>query len=152
MNRGAPSGAVARPLGVRVPQTLKNVLHTAAGHGYLIGMSALSSVALRYDTQGLVQSIRNGNALDALPLRLNDDQWGALAHYLQPRSLSQGQVLIEQGAKDRSVYLVESGSLTVHCEDSRSRIRMRHGGCRLRVGRRCFFQPWPSKRHGAGRV
>ena len=143
MNRGAPSGAVARPLGVRVPQTLKNVLHTAAGHGYLIGMSALSSVALRYDTQGLVQSIRNGNALDALPLRLNDDQWGALAHYLQPRSLSHGQVLIEQGAKDRSVYLVESGSLTVHCEDSRSRIRMAMVGAGSVLGEGAFFSHGP---------
>lgn len=125
------------------PQTLKNALHPATGRGYLIGMNAISSAALRYDIQSLVQSIRHCNALDALPLSLNDDQWSALAHYLQPRSLSQGQVLIEQGAKDRCVYLVESGSLTVHYEDSRSRIRMAMVGAGSVLGEGAFFGHGP---------
>ena len=30
-----------------------------------------------------------------------------------------GQVLIEQGASDRTVYLVETGTLTVHYEDEK---------------------------------
>ena len=45
-------------------------------------------------------------------------------HYLQPFPLTQGQVLIEQGSRDRQVYLVEQGMLSVHLEDDKGRLRM----------------------------
>jgi CRP-like cAMP-binding protein len=130
-------------LGLHLPEMLKNALHTATGRGYLIGMNAISSAALRYDIQSLVQSIRHCNALDALPLSLNDGQWSTLAHYLQPRSLSQGEALFEQGVKDRSVYFVESGSLAVHYEDSRSRIRFAMVGAGSLLGEGAFFSHLP---------
>ena len=63
-------------------------------------MNASSAAASRYDIQGLAQSMRHCNALDAVPLSLSEGQWTTLANYLQPVSLSQGQVLIEQGVKD----------------------------------------------------
>lgn len=106
-------------------------------------MNAISSAALPYDIQSLVQSIRHCNALDALPLSLNDGQWSTLAHYLQPLSLSQGQVLIEQGVKGRSFYFVESGSLTVHYEDNRSRIRIAMVGAGSLLGEGAFFSHLP---------
>lgn len=106
-------------------------------------MDAISSAALRCDIQVLVQSVRHSTALDALPLSLNDGQWSTLAHYLQPLGLSQGQVLIEQGVKDRRVYFVESGSLTVHCEDNRSRIRIAMVGAGSLLGEGAFFSHLP---------
>ena len=39
---------------------------------------------------------------------------------MQPFAMRQGQVLIERKALDRTLYLVESGGLTVHYEDARA--------------------------------
>lgn len=123
----------------------QNALHRAAGRSYLIGMNAISSAALRYDIHSLVQSIRHSNALDTLPLSLSDGQWSTLAHYLQALSLAQGDVLIEQGVKGRSVYFIESGSLTVHYEDNRSRIRMAIVGAGSLLGEGAFFSHLPRR-------
>lgn len=83
------------------------------------------------------------SALDAVPLNLNDGQWQTLANYLQPVSLPQGQVVISQGVKDRSVYFVESGSLTVHYEDDRERIRIAMVGAGSLLGEGAFFSHLP---------
>src|SRR5690606_33906024 len=82
------------------------------------------STATRFDIQHLAQSMRHSSALDAVPLNLSDAHWVTLANYMQPVALQQGQVLIEQGVKDRTVYFVESGTLTVHYEDSKERVRI----------------------------
>ena len=98
-------------------------------------MNAASTTPVRFDILDLAQAMKHSNALDAVPLNLQDTQWRSVADYLQPVSLQQGQVLIEQGVKDRTVYFVESGSLTVHYEDDKDRIRIAmvgagSGGCR----------------------
>jgi len=82
---------------------------------------------MRADIMVLAQAMRQSNALDAVPLNLTDVQWQSLADFLQPMALPQGQVLIEQGVKDRTVYFVESGSLTVHYEDAKERVRLALG-------------------------
>lgn len=74
--------------------------------------------------QGLVQAITHNHGNDGLACRLNALQWDALSSYMQPFALMQGQVLIEQGAMDRTLYFVESGSLSVHYEDSQGRVRL----------------------------
>jgi len=106
-------------------------------------MNATSAAAQRYDIQGLAQAMRHCNALDAVPLSLNEGQWSTLANYLQPVSLTQGQLLIEQGVKDRTVYFVESGSLTVHYEDDRDRIRIAMVGAGSLLGEGAFFSHLP---------
>ena len=87
-------------------------------------MNASQMSTGRYDIQSLAQAMRVCSALDAVPLNLTEAQWTTLGDYLQPVSLQQGQVLIEQGVKDRTVYFVESGSLTVHYEDDKDRVRI----------------------------
>lgn len=87
--------------------------------------------------------MRHCHALDAVPLNLNDAQWTTLANYLQPVSLTQGQVLIEQGVKDRTVYFIESGSLTVHYEDDRERIRIAVVSAGSLLGEGAFFSHLP---------
>ena len=106
-------------------------------------MNAQLPAAVRFDIQGLAQSMRQSSALDAVPLNLGDGQWPQLANYLQPVALQQGQVLIEQGVKDRTVYFVESGTLTVHYEDSRERVRIAVVGSGSLLGEGAFFSHLP---------
>lgn len=111
--------------------------------GYLDRMNAQLPASVRFDIHGLAQSMRLSSALDAVPLNLNDTQWAQLANYLQPVALQQGQVLIEQGVKDRTVYFVESGTLTVHYEDSRERVRIAVVGAGSLLGEGAFFSHLP---------
>ena len=97
----------------------------------------------RYDVQSLAQSTRGSSALDAVPLNLNEAQWTTLGDYLQPVTLQEGQLLIEQGVKDRTVYFVESGSLTVHYEDDKDRVRLAIVGAGSILGEGAFFSHLP---------
>lgn len=106
-------------------------------------MHASSMSPGRFDVQSLAQSTRGSSALDAVPLNLSEAQWTTLGDYLQPVSLQQGQVLIEQGVKDRTVYFVESGSLTVHYEDDQDRVRIAIVGAGSLLGEGAFFSHLP---------
>jgi len=66
-----------------------------------------------------------------------------VAKSLQPVSLQLGKALIEQGVKDRTVYFVESGTLTVHYEDSKERIRIAVVGAGSVLGEGAFFSHLP---------
>lgn len=98
---------------------------------------------MRADIMGLAQAMRQSSALDAVPLNLTEPQWQGLADFLQPVSLQQGQVLIEQGVKDRTVYFVETGSLTVHYEDVKERVRIALVGPGSLLGEGAFFSHLP---------
>lgn len=106
-------------------------------------MTATPSHPVRYDILQLAQAMQMSNALDAVPMNLTDAKWRQLAEYLQPVSLQQGQVLIEQGVKDRTVYFVESGSLTVHYQDTRERVRIAMVGAGSLLGEGAFFSHLP---------
>ncbi|WP_302174831.1 Crp/Fnr family transcriptional regulator [uncultured Hydrogenophaga sp.] len=106
-------------------------------------MSVITVPAARADIKALAAAMRQSNALDAVPLNLSEVQWNTLAGYLQPVLLRQGQSLIEQGVKDRTVYLVESGTLTVHYEDSHDRIRIAVVGEGSLLGEGAFFSHLP---------
>lgn len=106
-------------------------------------MNASTTAPARFDILDLAQAMKLSNALDAVPLNLADAQWRSLADYLQPVSLQQGQVLIEQGVKDRTVYFVESGGLTVHYEDDKDRIRIAMVGAGSLLGEGAFFSHLP---------
>lgn len=106
-------------------------------------MNAFQPSTARFDIQDLAEAIRVSSALDTLPLQLSDGQWQMLGGYLNPLSLAQGRVLMQQGVKERTVYLVECGSLTVHCEDGRERIRMAMVHAGSVVGEGAFFSHLP---------
>lgn len=106
-------------------------------------MSVISVPSARADIKALAAAMRQSNALDAVPLNLSDAQWTTLSGYLQPVLLRQGQALIEQGVKDRTVYFVESGTLTVHYEDSQDRIRIAVVGEGSLLGEGAFFSHLP---------
>jgi CRP-like cAMP-binding protein len=54
-----------------------------------------------------------------------------------------GQVLIEQNASDRTVYVVEAGKLTVHYEDAKGRLRLAVVEAGSAVGEGAFFSRSP---------
>ena len=114
-------------------------------------MNAPLRAPIRFDVQGLVKAIADNHSNDSFTPALTPAQWELLGTYMQPFALMQGQVLIEQNAQDRTVYLVESGSLTVHYEDDKGRLRLALVGPGFGRGRRRVFHPPAAQRHGAGR-
>jgi CRP/FNR family transcriptional regulator, cyclic AMP receptor protein len=98
---------------------------------------------VKFDIQGLVQAVAHNHSNDSFKPALTAFQWGLLGSYMQPFALMQGQMLIEQGALDRTLYLVESGGLTVHYNDTQNRVRLTVVGPGSAVGEGGFFTRLP---------
>ena len=63
---------------------------------------------------------------------------------MQPYALGEGQTLFTRGAaNDRTLYLIESGSLSAHYEDEKARLRMAIIGSGSIVGESVFFSQRP---------
>lgn len=105
-------------------------------------MAAISA-PVRFDIQDLAKAMAHSHALDAMPVNLSAEQWNLLADFLQPVQLQEGQTLMEQGIKDRTVYMVESGGLTVHYQDAKERIRLAMVGPGSVLGEGAFFSHLP---------
>lgn len=95
------------------------------------------------DIKRLVAACMHNGSETALGQYIKPAQWELLAAYLQPTALAQAQVLITQGSSDRTVYLVEAGSLTVHYEDEAGRVRLAIVGPGSAVGEGSFFSHLP---------
>lgn len=98
---------------------------------------------IHFDVQGLVHAVAHNQSKDAFHPALNSRQWEMLGTYLQPFAVRQGQVVIEQNANDRTVYFVESGTLTVHYEDDKGRLRLATVEAGSAVGEGAFFTRLP---------
>ena len=107
-------------------------------------MNAIPHAAPQYDLQGLIGAIAQAHAEDSLsPNMLTPAQWETLAPYLQPCVLAASQVLFSQGTNDRTLYLIESGSLSVHYEDEKARLRLALVAAGSVVGEGAFFSMRP---------
>jgi CRP/FNR family cyclic AMP-dependent transcriptional regulator len=106
-------------------------------------MNAPLRTPVKFDIQGLVQAVAHNHSNDSFKPNLAPLQWELLGSFMQPFALMQGQVLIEQNALDRTLYLIESGGLTVHYEDSQSRVRLAVVGPGSAVGEGAFFTHLP---------
>jgi CRP/FNR family cyclic AMP-dependent transcriptional regulator len=106
-------------------------------------MNAPLRLPIRFDVQGLLKAIALNETSDAFKPQLTSQQWELLATYMQPFALNSGQVLIEQNASDRTVYVIESGTLTVHYEDDKGRLRLASVGPGSAVGEGAFFTRLP---------
>lgn len=95
------------------------------------------------DIQSLARAIAHSPAVDALRCQFTASQWETLSGYLQAFVLKGGQVLIEQGAQDRTLYFVESGGLSAHYQDDKGRVRMALVGAGSVVGEGAFFSHQP---------
>lgn len=98
---------------------------------------------IKFDIQGLISAIKNNETGDCFSPVLTAFQWELLSSYMTPFAMVAGQVLIERNALDRTLYLVESGSLTVHYEDRQGRVRLAVVGPGSAVGEGTFFTRQP---------
>ena len=97
----------------------------------------------KVDLHGLVQAISQATAEDSLNNLLSAEQWDLLSSYLLPVVLPAGQVLFAQGTNDRTLYLLESGTLSVHFEDEKQRLRLAIVSDGSIVGEGAFFSHQP---------
>lgn len=102
-------------------------------------MNLPSPVASKVDLSGLLDAIAKASADDSITNPLAPAQWDTLSSYLLPVVLPAGQVLFSQGANDRTLYFVESGSLSVHYQDEKERLRLAIVGAGSVVGEGAFF-------------
>lgn len=109
----------------------------------MINAQATALSAGKHPIEALVAAIADCPAQDAFHCQLTAVQWVVLADYLQALDVPEGRVLIERGAPDRAVYLVESGSLSVHYQDSLGRVRMAIVSAGSLVGEGSFFSHLP---------
>ena len=106
-------------------------------------MNVPMPVASKVDLKGLIDAIAQTTAEDSMTNPLTAAQWEVLSSYLLPVVLPAGQVLFSQGATDRTLYLVESGSLSVHYQDEKERLRLAIVGPESVVGEGAFFSMRP---------
>lgn len=106
-------------------------------------MSAYFPSSNKPDVKGLIQALAQDTADDTLSRAVTPPQWEALATYLQPFSIAESQALITQGSQDRTVYFIETGSLSVHYEDDAGRVRLAILGAGSAVGEGGFFPTCP---------
>lgn len=106
-------------------------------------MNATTPGALHTDLTGLLDAMAQAGADDGMPNLLTPAQWDTVGAYLQPLTVSAGHVLFPQGASDRTLYLVESGSLSVHYQDEKERVRLAIVGPGSVVGEGAFFSMRP---------
>lgn len=106
-------------------------------------MNAPLPTTIHFDVQGLIHAVAHNQSKDAFHPALTAKQWELLGTYLQPFAVRQGQVLIEQNASDRTVYFVETGTLTVHYEDDKGRLRLATVESGSAVGEGAFFTRLP---------
>jgi len=69
--------------------------------------------ALIMDIQELFDAVHSLNADDAFKPRLSLEQWRLLQPYLTRHATRAGDLLVKQGDHDRTMYLLESGTLQV---------------------------------------
>ncbi len=108
-------------------------------------MNAIFQPALppSHNVKGLIDAVANNSAEDALGKMLTALQWEAMAPFLQPFALAQSQMLIAQGSLDRTIYFLESGSLSVHYEDEAGRVQLAIVQAGNAVGEGGFFSQMP---------
>jgi CRP/FNR family cyclic AMP-dependent transcriptional regulator len=121
-------------------------MHELMGQRYLCNiMNALLPGAIRFDVQTLAQVIQNCEASDALGCQLSTPHWTTLASFMHPFPLNKGQVLIEQGTRDATLYFIESGALSAHCEDEHAKIHTARVGAGSVLGEGSFFSNQPRR-------
>lgn len=106
-------------------------------------MNAITPIASKIDLTGLLSAIAQADEDDSMNNPLTPAQWDTVSAYLQPFTVPAGHVLFPQGTSDRTLYLVESGSLSVHYQDEKERVRLAIVGPGSVVGEGAFFSKRP---------
>jgi CRP/FNR family transcriptional regulator, cyclic AMP receptor protein len=76
------------------------------------------------EIQKLYDAITTLNADDAFKPRLSLEQWRQLAPYLSRQEVRAGDLLVKQESRERTMYMLESGSLQVFVTGNPGRLRL----------------------------
>lgn len=106
--------------------------------------------------EALYRSVSQNISYDAFAPALSAQQWELLGEYMQGFDLPAGQVLIDQGAKDRTLFFIEHGTLSVHLAGSKGQMQLAILNAGAVVGEGSFFSRLPRSANvvaiGAARV
>jgi CRP-like cAMP-binding protein len=106
-------------------------------------MSSSYSTSQGQKITNLMGAFANNVVEDALHRLVTPGQWETIGGYMQPFSLAQGQLLITEGSLERTLYFVETGSLSVHFEDRGGKVHLAILGPGSAVGEGSFFSQAP---------
>ncbi len=119
-------------------------------------MNAPLPANIHFDVQGLIHAVAHNQSLDAFHPALMPKQWELFATYQQPFDLPAGQVLIDQGAIDRTLFFIERGALSVHLIGEKGQMQLAILNPGSVVGEGSFFSRLPRSANvvatGAARV
>jgi CRP/FNR family transcriptional regulator, cyclic AMP receptor protein len=104
---------------------------------------SVSPAGQKHDVRGLIQAVMTCKAMDSLQCAFGQADWQVMSGYLQPVQLAEGDVIIEQGSKDSTVYLIERGSVSVHYHDDRGELHLAIVSAGSVVGEGAFFSHMP---------
>ena len=90
----------------------------------------------KHDVSGLVAAITRNKEEGTLGRFLEAHRWTILGEHLHAASLPRGHLLISQGAMDRKLYFLESGSLKVEIKTAAGFTQLAPGTV---VGEGSFF-------------
>jgi CRP/FNR family cyclic AMP-dependent transcriptional regulator len=93
--------------------------------------------------QDLCHAIAQNTSYDAFAPAFSPPQWDVLAAYMQAEDVAAGQVLIDQGAHDRTLFFVERGALSVHVMGDNGQMRLAILNPGSVVGEGAFFSRLP---------
>jgi len=71
------------------------------------------------DIQNLFDAVHTLNAADAFKPSLTLAQWRAMQTFLTRHEIRSGDLLVKQGDHDRTMYLLESGTLQVYVNNGK---------------------------------
>ncbi len=74
--------------------------------------------------QPLQDAIQSLNAPDAFKPRFTPDQWRMFEAFLTRHEVRGGDLLVKQGERDRTMYLLESGTLQVFLQPPKAGARL----------------------------
>ena len=94
-----------------------------------------------HDLARLIAAIASNGSddIDTMAHFMEQEMWDALAPYLEPESFDRGYLLTTQGAYDRTLYFIESGTVRVHFTDAQRQIHIANLGPGSVVGEASFF-------------
>lgn len=93
--------------------------------------------------QAFCDAVAKNTSDDAFAPALQPAQWDMLGSYLQFVEVPAGQTLISEGAQDRTIYFVESGSLSVHRLNSSGQVQLALVNPGSVIGEGSFFSRLP---------
>jgi CRP/FNR family transcriptional regulator, cyclic AMP receptor protein len=97
----------------------------------------------KQDLSRLVEVITANKSDETLGRKMPAHAWDALATHVSRKKLKPGEVLIAQGALDRTLYFVESGVLRVHYGTRNGELEIAVVGPGAVVGEGAFFSQVP---------